>query len=142
MFSASFKLRWIAIVLPLLLCTSAFAYEIDDEVPDITGRVARLSFVDGDVQIRRSGSQDWEKAVKTLPLVEGDEVATSTFGRLEIQFDIRTFVWVDEKSLIRITTLNDGGIAISLPQGSLSARVTDIDKSRSFLEFDIPNSTL
>src|SRR3954469_24915159 len=142
MFSARIWLRVFALTLPLLMCTSAFAYVIDDEVPDVTGRVARISLIDGDIQVRRSGAQDWEKAVQNLPLVEGDEIASSMFGRVEIQFDSRTYVRLEEKSVVRITTLKDEGIPLSVPQGTVSVRVTDFDKEKSFLEIDIPNSTI
>ena len=45
----------------------------DDNTPEITARVARISFIRGDVQIRRVGNQDWEKAALNLPLVEGPQ---------------------------------------------------------------------
>src|SRR5436853_5062275 len=53
----------------------------DDEIPDVTARVARISFIRGDVQIRRDGSQDWEKATLNLPILEGDEITTSDDSR-------------------------------------------------------------
>src|SRR5207253_4393176 len=98
--------------------------------------------VEDDVQIRRHGSTDWERAAVNLPLVEGDEIATTAFAKLEIQFDSRTFIRVQEKSLVHITTLQDSGIALSVPQGSISIRIFDFNKNRSFLEIDIPNSTV
>ena len=142
MFSVRNWLRAVALVLPALFVTSAFGFDVDDDIPDITARVARISYLEDDVQIKRAGSDDWEKAALNLPLVEGDEIATSAFAKLEIQFDSRTFVRVPEKSLVRITTLQDSGVALSLPQGTMSIRVTDFDKDRSFFEIDIPNSTV
>jgi len=115
---------------------------IDDEVPDVTGRVARISFLTGDARVRRNGATDWEVAAQNLPLVEGDEIATSSGARLEIQFDVRTFVRLEENSVLRVTTFQDQGIALSLPEGTASIRVTDFDHDRSYLEVDIPNSTI
>ena len=46
-------------------------------VPEVTARVARISYISGDVQIRRADSREWEKAVQNLPIVEGDEIATA-----------------------------------------------------------------
>ena len=83
--STKMILRAILFVMPLLLGTAILADDIDDSIPDVTARVARISFIRGDVQIRRAGNQDWEKATLNLPLVEGDEVATSSDARLEVQ---------------------------------------------------------
>ena len=111
MFSVVKWLRTLALVVPCLFVSSAFAYVADDDIPDVTARVARISYVEDDVQVRRLGSDDWEKASLNLPLVEGDEIATSAFAKLEIQFDSRTFVRVQEKSILRIVTLQDSGVA-------------------------------
>jgi hypothetical protein len=144
MFSIRKWRRLVAVILPALFVSSAFAYVVDDEddIPDITARVARISYVEDDVQVRRAGSNDWEKAATNLPLVEGDEIATTNFAKLEIQFDSRTYVRIAERSLVKITTLSDSGIALSLPQGSMSIRVYDFSKDRSYFEVDIPNSTI
>ena len=142
MFSASNWLRTVSRVMPFLLVSSAFAFVVDDDVPDVTARVARISYVDDDVQIKHAGSDDWEKAAVNLPLMEGDEISTSAFAKLEIQFDSRTFVRVQEKSLLHITTLQDSGIALSLPQGTMTIRVFDFSKDKSYFEVDIPNTTV
>jgi hypothetical protein len=142
MFSARIWLRALVIIAPLFLVSSAHAFVVDDDVPDVTGRVARISYADGDVQIRRAGATDWEKAVANLPVVEGDEIATSAFAKLEIEFDTRTFLRIGERSLFTVTTLRDEGIALSVPQGTVSVHVTDFDKDRSYLEIDFPRSTI
>jgi len=143
MFSARNWLQALAVVVPFLFVSSAFAFVVDDDdVPDVMARVARISYVDDDVQIKHEGYDDWEKATLNLPLMEGDEITTSNFAKLEIQFDSRTFVRVQEKSLLRITTLQDSGIALSLPQGTMTIRVFDFSKDRSYLEVDIPNTTI
>src|SRR5688572_5960135 len=64
---------------------SGYAFQADD-TPDVTARVARISFIRGDVQIRRAGVDEWETATLNLPIVEGDEIITED-GRVEIQFD-------------------------------------------------------
>jgi hypothetical protein len=63
----------------------------DDYTPEVTARVARISFISGDVQIRRADSQDWERAANNLPIVEGDEIATDN-ALLEIQFNSETYL--------------------------------------------------
>ena len=141
MFSAKRRASVLAVAAALLFSGAAYGF-VDDEVPDVTARVARISFLKGDVQVRHAGAQDWEKAVPNLPIVEGDELTTSSDSRFEIEFDSRTFVRVAESSYLRVVTLKDTGIALSLPEGSLSARINDFDKDRTFFEVDIPKTTI
>jgi hypothetical protein len=62
------------------LWSSALGVDFDEEDPPaVTGRVARISYISDDAQVRRAGSQDWEKVTLNLPLVEGDEIVTSMF---------------------------------------------------------------
>lgn len=89
----------------------------DDEQPEVTDRVARVSFLRGNAKIRRSGSTDWENVTLNLPLVEGDEIATDRNARIEIQFNNYTHVRLDENSYLKLTTLRDEGIAVSLSLG-------------------------
>src|ERR1700688_4400008 len=84
---------------------------LDDEIPDVTARVARISFIRGDVQIRRDGSQDWEKATLNFSVVEGDEVTTSGDARVEIQFGAYSHLRLAENAYLKVETLKDEGIA-------------------------------
>src|ERR1035437_3564050 len=118
------------------------AVDDDDNAPDVTARVARISFIRGDVQIRRVDGQDWETAVLNLPLVEGDEVSTGPDARLELQFSNSTHLRLDENAYLKMVTLSDDGIAVSLSQGTLSTRITSFDKDRTYFEIDAPQTTL
>ena len=129
-------------VLPLVFFSTAFAYETDDIVPEVTDRVARISFLSGDVKIRRGESTDWEAAVMNLPIVEGDELWTEANGRFEIQFNSGTHVRVSENANLKITGLSDSGIALSLPQGNLTVRTREFDPDKSFVEIDAPKTTV
>ena len=130
-------------LLPLFLTNTINAFETDDDyTPQVTARVARITVLKGDVQIRRSGGESWEVATNNLPLVEGDELTTSSNSRLEIQFDDYNHLRLAENSYLKLTTLRDGGIAVSLPQGILSLRVSRFDKDTAFFEIDAPKTTL
>src|SRR5215211_4581327 len=97
------RVRWAVLLISMLLSgTAALASEVDDVIPEVTDRVARISFVTGDVQIRRADSQDWEVAVLNLPIVEGDEIATDGNGRVEIQFNSYTHLRAAENTQVRI----------------------------------------
>jgi len=89
MFSARSWFRSLAVILPFLLWSSALGVDFDEEDPPaVTGRVARISYISDDAQVRRAGSQDWEKVTLNLPLVEGDPGAPQAAGRDVFMFMI------------------------------------------------------
>lgn len=138
------KVLWpIFMVLPLLLSFAAYADDdFEDEVPDVTARVSRISFIRGDVQIKRDGSQDWEKAVLNLPIVEGDEITTDSTGRVEIQLNAYSHIRLAESSYLKFVGLKDGAVALSLSEGSMNVRLTRFDKDSAFFEIDAPKTTV
>src|SRR5688572_20880367 len=85
----------------------ALVTDEEEEAPTVTARVARISFIRGEVRIRRAGNTDWEKATLNLPLVEGDELSTPADGRLEIQFDNYKHVRLNENSYLKVINLKD-----------------------------------
>lgn len=113
----------------------------DDYAPEVTARVARISYISGDVQIRRADSRDWEHAAINLPVVEGDEIATDN-ALLEIQFNSETYLRLSGNAYFKVTTLRDEGIAVSLPNGSMSVRILNFDKDRAYFEIDAPQTTV
>ncbi len=140
------KFLWAGLfLLPLIFLNpgNAFGVVVDDSIPEVTARVARISFVRGDVQIKRGGDdkQDWERATLNLPLVEGDELSTGANTVVEIQLDSYNHVRLSENAYLKFTTLRDEGIAVSLPQGTMSLRFLNFDKSRSYFEIDAPSTT-
>ncbi len=141
------KILWaIFFLLPLLILNSGSAsanpIEGEDETPDVTARVARISFLRGAAQIRHSGSRDWERATQNLPLVEGDEISTERDARLEIQFNRDNYLRLSENARLKIETLRDEGIAVSLPEGNLSLRVLNFNRDRESFEIDAPRTTV
>ena len=145
------KILWaILFLMPLLVIfsiSSVWGQNVpddiaDDELNEVTARVARISFIKGDAQIRRADNEDWEKVTKNLPIVEGDEIATEKDTRIEIQFDTYKYLRLAEKAFLKITTLRDEGIAVSLPEGSLNLRVLKFDKKDEFFEIDAPQTTI
>jgi hypothetical protein len=129
-------------LIPLIYCGTVFGADDGDAVPDVTARVARISLLEGEAKVKHSDLDDWESASQNLPVVEGDEIATEGGARLEIQFDSVNYVRLAEDSRLRVVTLQDGGIVLSLTQGNLSLRILEFDKARSFFEIDAPATTI
>src|SRR6187399_879143 len=129
-------------IMMLLSGGDVFASETDDYIPDVTDRVARISFIQGDVQIRRDETPDWEVAILNLPIVEGDEIATDGNGRLEIQLNSYTHLRIAENSQVKFVGLKDGGIALSVPLGTVVIRASEFDGAKAYFEVDAPKSTI
>jgi len=136
------KILWVFFFLMPLLVAPVSAYETDDYVPEITAKVSRISYLNGDVKIRRLGGDDWERDVQNLPIVEGDEIATDANALLEIQFDRDNYVRLAQNSYLKIVNLKDEGVALSISQGSLSLRVLNFDKDDKYFEIDAPSTTV
>lgn len=114
----------------------------DDQAPEVTARVARISLLSGTAKVRHAGSEEWETVVLNLPVVEGDEIVTDADSRLEIQFDKHKHLRLAGDSYLKVVGLKDEGIALSLPLGTMSVRITSYDKDKAFFEIDAPNTTI
>ena len=131
-----------ACMMLLLSGFSAFAVVYDDAEPEVTARVARISFLRGDVKVRRSDSDEWEAATLNLPVVEGDELTTGDDGRVELQFGARTHLRADRNSYLQIKQLSDEGVAVSVSAGSATARLRKFEGDKEFFEMDAPGTTV
>ena len=109
---------------------------------DIQARVVRISLVSGDVSLKRNGNTDWERARLNFPLVDGDAIATDRDSRLELQFDGRNFVRLSSSSVLKIVTLRDEGVALSLIEGSAILRLAKFDRDKEYFEVDAPRTTM
>jgi len=134
-------------ILSLLLTLFATAYWVraeDDYADeyDEKARVVRISLISGEVSLKRNGNSDWERARLNFPLVEGDAVSTDRESRLEIQIDARNFVRLESNSILRIVTLRDEGVALSVVEGTASVRLAKFGSDREYFEIDAPKTTM
>ena len=120
----------------------AYSDEEEAETYDEQARVVRISLIKGEVTLKRQGNTDWERARLNFPLLEGDTVATDRESQLEIQIDSRNFVRLGSNSMLRIVTLRDEGIALSVIEGTASLRLAKFDRDDEYFEIDAPQSTL
>ena len=89
----------------LSLTITVHAADDDDDQSDdydVKARVARISLIGGEVNLRRAGNKDWEAARLNYPLVEGDTVMTGKGSFLEVQVDSRNFIRLTAGAMLRI----------------------------------------
>ncbi len=101
-----------AALLALLMLTGARAF--GESQP----HVARLSNVDGTVQILKGNQTEFDQAVANMPLVEGSRVQTGSNGRAEVQFD--------NGSIARLTP-NSSMTLVQIQRGLEGAQDTQIE---------------
>ncbi len=92
--------------------------------------------------MQRHDPPDWERAQLNYPVVEGDTLSTGDDSRLEIQIDARNFIRVGPNSILKIGSLRDEGVAVSVVEGTVSLRLAKFDGDKEFFEIDAPKTTL
>ena len=139
--SSTFLLLFLALLSTTIIARAANDTEAGDEY-DVTARVVRISLITGDVSLKRNGNTDWERARLNTPLVEGDAISTDRDSRVELQIDARNFVRLGANSMLKIVTLRDEGVALSVVEGTASVRLAKFDRDHEYFEIDAPKTTL
>ncbi len=93
----------------------------DGNAPD--RGVARLSYVNGNVSVRRGDSADMVAAVLNAPLTVGDRLVTGDGGRAEVQLDYANIVRLGPSSEVRFSELQRGRYQIQIAAGTAAFRV-------------------
>ena len=107
-----------------------------DDSADPPTRVARLSYVGGDLGFLPSGAKDWSDANVNRPLTTGDKLSSAAGTRAELEFDGGT-LRIDGQSDLGLLDLDDQLAQIELTQGSLSLTVRQLGDGESY-EIDTP----
>ncbi len=109
--------------------------------PDVAGPgVARLSFVGGDVSVKRGDASDAVAAAMNAPLLVGDALATGPAARAEVQFDIASRVRLASEVEIRLADLQPGHFRMELAHGTVSLSV--LRDTRAQAEISTPNVSM
>ena len=100
----------------------------------------RISFLEGDVQMRTTEAGDWFPAAVNTPLDEGDELWVPEGGRMEFQLNTGTSVRLDQNSALQILTLESNSSQFYLTEGHM---YVDHNAPRGYvIQFDTPVSSL
>jgi FecR protein len=109
----------------------------DDEGNAPEHGVARISFMNGNVSIRRGDSADLVAAILNVPLTAGDRVVTGEGGRAEVQFDSANLIRLGPASEVRLSELERGHYQIQIAAGTTSFGV--LRDSDAHIEISTPS---
>ncbi|MEO6076019.1 MAG: DUF6600 domain-containing protein, partial [Dokdonella sp.] len=103
---------------------------------DPPGRVARMSYIRGDVGFQPGGSGEWADAVINRPLVTGDRLSTDRNSRVELEIGAGS-IRLDERSTFSLLDVNDRITQVELTDGTLNIAVRRLIKGQTY-EVDTP----
>ncbi|TPG47400.1 hypothetical protein EAH75_11080 [Rhodanobacter glycinis] len=127
----------------LLLCAAAGlaqAQSAANDSADPPSRVARLSYISGDLGFLPAGAKDWSDASVNRPLTRGDRLSTGRDARAELELGGGT-LRMDGQTDFGLLDLNDQLTQIELTQGTLNVTVRHLDAGQSY-EIDTPTVAL
>ena len=134
--------RWRALAI-MLFCVAAGLAQAQGNAGDRAdppSRVARLSYIAGDLGFLPAGAKDWSDANINRPLTRGDKLSTARGARAELEFGGGT-LRMDGQTDLGLLDLDDNLAQIELTQGTLSLTVRRLDEGQSY-EIDTPTVAL
>jgi len=99
-------------------------------------RVARLSYLHGDVSFVPAGENDWVEAQLNRPLITGDKLWTDRGSRAEMNIGQAT-LRIDQNTSFDFLNLDDRSAQVELTQGSLNLHVRRLYDEQTY-EIDTP----
>src|SRR4051812_41128968 len=108
-----------------------------DPAADQQHGVARISVIQGDVNVRRGDSGDLVAAVSNAPLVKQDHIQTSPGSRAEVQIDSANIIRLGQNTDLGFADLEYGRYQVQLGDGSIIFRV--FRSSGTQVEIDTPS---
>jgi len=104
---------------------------------DPSGRIARLSQVDGSVSFEPAGTDDWVTAVVNRPMTTGDKLWADHDSRAELHLGSAS-IRLGANTGFSFLNLDDNTTQLQLTEGTLRIRVQRLNRDEVF-EVDTPN---
>jgi hypothetical protein len=114
--------------------------DVDDSAP--VARVARLSFVEGDVSFLRAGVTEWAPAVENLPLLAGDQIYAGPGARAEVQLGRGNYIRLSESTELTIRELSASAAQFEITEGTAIIRIERLAAAFHRFEVDTPNTAV
>jgi hypothetical protein len=115
-------------LLAALFCTLFLS---SPAVADPAGRIGRIAWLSGPVQLDNASTRESESAVLNRPLTSGDILSTAAGGRAEIHIGSLK-LRIDSGSVLEMVQIDDERIRLYLSNGSLIARLPSRETAREF----------
>jgi len=106
---------------------------------DPPSRVARMSFLKGDVSFEPSGESQWNQASLNYPLTTGDRIYTNNGGEAEFETG-NVALRLSGNTDVSVTSLNDQLLQLGLAEGVMRLRAYNMISGNA-IEIDSPNAT-
>src|SRR6266851_1495108 len=104
---------------------------------DPPSRVARISYLDGNVSFQPSGTEDWAAAAKNRPVTIGDKLWTDQDSRAELQAG-QASLHVGSMTALSFLNLDENITQMRIAEGALNFRVREL-REGDLYEVDTPN---
>lgn len=127
---------------------------LGNEQPDLSNpEIVRISYMEGDVRIARASKNDgdgknatWETALMNLPLEAGDNLVTGKDGRVEIEFEDDSTMYLAENSALSFEDMRstDGvpRTELALVNGAVTMHLDSLMAGETFLVHTPTNEVL
>src|SRR5216684_1674358 len=104
---------------------------------DPPSRVARISYLDGNVSFQPSGTEDWAAAAKNRPVTVGDKLWTDQDSRAELQAG-QASLHLGSMTALSFLNLDENITQMRIAEGALNFRVREL-REGDLYEVDTPN---
>jgi len=131
---------WTAIAGAFLLTSGLVAPVRAQDPEDLRRGVARISLINGEVNVRRGDAGEWVAAVINAPLMSEDRIATGPNSRAEVQFDSANVLRIGGNAELRLAQLDYNRYQMELARGTVTYRI--IRASSINVELDTPNISI
>ena len=107
---------------------------------DAPSRVARLSYIQGEVTMAPAGSEDWVDATLNRPLTTGDRLWTDDKARSELQIG-EAAVNLDQHTGFSFVQLDDDVMQMSVTEGAITVRLHSRRENEK-IQIETPNGSV
>jgi len=107
------------------------------DADDPPSRVARLSYIHGNLSFQPAGTDDWATVALNRPVTTGDKIWADNDSRAELHIGSAS-LRLSSNTGFSFFNLSDNVTQIRLTQGTLRIRIKRLDENETF-EVDTPN---
>jgi hypothetical protein len=99
-----------------------------------SGSFVRMTYVKGDVVVKKAGDLGSEAGVANVIIVEGDQLESKN-GRAEVSFGRKNYLRVDSDTIVEFSNLprrDDNRVRLHLLSGNIYLRINQLQEEKTF----------